>query len=135
MAVAVADKFNVELTFFHGKGGTVGRGGNPAREHRCRPFDGRSLFTTPLSSIITLTVYRAVLAHPPRTINGKFRVTEQGEMITQNFGSTGIAERTLDIYTAAVLAEQVRVTIRTIHPCDKTGRRPLLVCAACGAED
>ena len=51
-------------------------------------------------------VYRAVLAHPPQTINGKFRVTEQGEMITQNFGSTGIAERTLDIYTAAVLAEK-----------------------------
>ena len=64
-----------------GKGGTVGRGGNPA-------------------------LYRAVLAHPPKTINGRFRVTEQGEMITQNFGSTGIAERTLDIYTAAVLAEQ-----------------------------
>ncbi len=41
------------------------------------------------------TVYRAVLAHPPRTINGRFRVTEQGEMITQNFGSTGIAERTM----------------------------------------
>ena len=52
-------------------------------------------------------MYRAVLAHPPRTVNGKFRVTEQGEMITQNFGSTGIAERTLDIYTAAVLAEKV----------------------------
>jgi phosphoenolpyruvate carboxylase len=51
------------------------------------------------------TVYRAVLAHPPNTINGRFRVTEQGEMITQNFGSTDIAERTLDIYTAAVLAE------------------------------
>ena len=40
-------------------------------------------------------VYRAVLAHPPGTINGRFRVTEQGEMITQNFGSTGIAERTM----------------------------------------
>jgi phosphoenolpyruvate carboxylase len=46
------------------------------------------------------------LAHPPKTINGKFRVTEQGEMITQNFGSIGVAERTLDIYTAAVLAEK-----------------------------
>ena len=79
--VKVAEKYGVELTFFHGKGGTVGRGGNPA-------------------------LYRAVLAHPPGTINGRFRVTEQGEMITQNFGSTGIAERTLDIYTAAVLAEQ-----------------------------
>lgn len=79
--VKVALKYGVELTFFHGKGGTVGRGGNPA-------------------------LYRAVLAHPPQTINGKFRVTEQGEMITQNFGSEGIAERTLDIYTAAVLAEK-----------------------------
>ena len=77
--VHVAEKYNIDLTFFHGKGGTVGRGGNPA-------------------------LYRAVLAHPPKTINGKFRVTEQGEMITQNFGSTGIAERTLDIYTAAVSA-------------------------------
>ena len=40
------------------------------------------------------------------TINGRFRVTEQGEMITQNFGSVPIAERTLDIYTSAVLCEQ-----------------------------
>ena len=79
--VKVAAKYGIELTFFHGKGGTVGRGGNPA-------------------------LYRAVLAHPPKTINGKFRVTEQGEMITQNFGSTGIAERTMDIYTAAILAEK-----------------------------
>ena len=77
---AVSLKHKVELTFFHGKGGTVGRGGNPS-------------------------VYRAVLAHPPNTINGRFRVTEQGEMITQNFGSLDMAERTLDIYTSAVLRE------------------------------
>ena len=78
--VQVAKKYGVELTFFHGKGGTVGRGGNPA-------------------------LYRAVLSHPPNTINGRFRVTEQGEMITRNFGSVPIAERTLDIYTSAVLCE------------------------------
>lgn len=78
--VQVAKKFGVELTFFHGKGGTVGRGGNPA-------------------------LYRAVLSHPPGTINGRFRVTEQGEMITQNYGNTKIAEHTLDIYTAAVMRE------------------------------
>jgi phosphoenolpyruvate carboxylase len=77
---AVAKKHGIELTFFHGKGGTVGRGGNPA-------------------------LYRAILSHPPNTINGRFRVTEQGEMITQNFGSPAIAERTLDIYTAAVCRE------------------------------
>mmetsp|Transcript_12212 Transcript_12212/g.21423 ORF Transcript_12212/g.21423 Transcript_12212/m.21423 type:complete len:442 (-) Transcript_12212:300-1625(-) len=76
----VADKYGVELTFFHGKGGTVGRGGNPA-------------------------LYRAILSHPPNTINGRFRVTEQGEMIRQNFGSLEIAERSLDIYTAALLRE------------------------------
>lgn len=78
--VKVAKKYGVELTFFHGKGGTVGRGGNPA-------------------------LYRAVLSHPPGTVNGRFRVTEQGEMITQNYGNTQIAETTLDIYTAAVLRE------------------------------
>lgn len=70
--IEVADKHRVEVTFFHGKGGTVGRGGNPA-------------------------VFKAILAHPPHTINGRFRVTEQGEMITQNFGSIAVAERTLDV--------------------------------------
>lgn len=78
--VNVAKKYGIELTFFHGKGGTVGRGGNPA-------------------------LYRAILSHPPGTINGRFRVTEQGEMITQNYGNRQIAEHTLDIYTAAVLRE------------------------------
>jgi phosphoenolpyruvate carboxylase len=56
-----ARQHGVQLTFFHGKGGTVGRGGNPA-------------------------LYEAILAHPPGTIQGRFRVTEQGEMITQNLG-------------------------------------------------
>jgi len=70
------------MTFFHGKGGTVGRGGNPQ-------------------------TFLAIIAHAPNTINGKFRVTEQGEMINQNFGYTDRAERTMDIYTAAVLAEKL----------------------------
>jgi len=77
----VAKKHNVDLVFFHGKGGTVGRGGNPA-------------------------TFKAILAHAPDTINGKFRVTEQGECIFQNFGHPDRAERTLDIYTAAILAEK-----------------------------
>ena len=78
--VKVAKECGIEISFFHGKGGTVGRGGNPA-------------------------LYRAILSHPPNTIDGRFRVTEQGEMIRQNFGSPKIAERTLDKYTAAVLRE------------------------------
>jgi phosphoenolpyruvate carboxylase len=79
---ALSRQHNVEVTFFHGKGGTVGRGGNPA-------------------------TFQAILAHAPDTINGRFRVTEQGEMINQNFGHGDRAERTLDIYTAAVLAEKL----------------------------
>lgn len=72
----------VALTFFHGKGGTVGRGGNPQ-------------------------TFLAILAHAPDTINGQFRVTEQGEMINKNFGYVDRAERTMDIYTAAVLVEKL----------------------------
>lgn len=85
--IDVANKYatpegkEVEVTFFHGKGGTVGRGGNPA-------------------------VFEAIKAHPPGTINGRFRVTEQGEMITQNFGQQAMAERTLDLFTAGVLSEK-----------------------------
>ena len=78
----MAAKYSVDLTFFHGKGGTVGRGGNPA-------------------------TFKAILAHAPETIRGRFRVTEQGEMINQNLGDTVRATRTLDIYTAAVLAEKL----------------------------
>lgn len=78
----LAAEFGVDVTFFHGKGGTVGRGGNPQTFH-------------------------AIMAHAPGTINGHFRVTEQGEMINQNFGFADKAERTLDIYTAAVLAEKL----------------------------
>lgn len=78
----VARDAKVEMTFFHGKGGTVGRGGNPQ-------------------------TFKAILAHAPNTINGHFRVTEQGEMIYQNFGHYDRAERTMDIYTSAVLAEKL----------------------------
>lgn len=79
--ISVADRHGIEVTFFHGKGGTVGRGGNPA-------------------------LYEAILAHPPNTINGRFRITEQGEIITQNFGQESVAVRTLDLFTAGVLAER-----------------------------
>ena len=51
--------------------------------------------------------FLAIIAHAPNTINGKFRVTEQGEMINQNLGYMDRAERTMDIYTAAVLAEKL----------------------------
>jgi phosphoenolpyruvate carboxylase len=79
--VAVAEKYGVEISFFHGKGGTMSRGGNPA-------------------------LFQAILSHPPNTIQGRFRVTEQGEMITQKLGQVDIAERTIDLMVAGVLAEK-----------------------------
>eukprot|EP00930_Biecheleria_cincta_P033015 TRINITY_DN22867_c0_g2_i1.p1 TRINITY_DN22867_c0_g2~~TRINITY_DN22867_c0_g2_i1.p1 ORF type:complete len:971 (-),score=169.32 TRINITY_DN22867_c0_g2_i1:343-3255(-) len=77
----VAKECGFDIKFFHGKGGTVGRGGNP---------EG----------------YKSILAHPQGTINGFFRVTEQGEMIAKNYGDIQAAERTLDIFTSGVLRDQ-----------------------------
>ena len=67
----VADEFGVHLTLFHGRGGTVGRGGGPA--------------------------HLAVLSQPPRTIRGTIRVTVQGEVMEQQFGEKESAFHTLDL--------------------------------------
>jgi phosphoenolpyruvate carboxylase len=68
---------DVRLTLFHGRGGSVGRGGGPT--------------------------YLAIQSQPPGSVDGTLRVTEQGEMIQAKFGLPGIALRTLEIYTTAVL--------------------------------
>jgi len=75
--VACADRNGIELTLFHGRGGTVGRGGGPAQ--------------------------RAILAQPPGSVKGRLRVTEQGEMIRFKFGFPAVALRSLKIYLSAVL--------------------------------
>jgi phosphoenolpyruvate carboxylase len=67
----------VHLTLFHGRGGTVDRGGGPAR--------------------------LAIQSQPPGSVNGSLRVTEQGEAIDAKFGILGIALRTLEVYTTATL--------------------------------
>ncbi len=72
-----AKKQHIKLKLFHGRGGTVGRGGGPAQ--------------------------RAILAQPPNSVTNGLRVTEQGEMIRFKFGMPEVAKRSLDIYMAAVL--------------------------------
>lgn len=73
----VAAKYGVEVTLFHGRGGTIGRGGGPT--------------------------HLAILSQPPGSVQGRIRVTEQGEMIQAKFGLPTVARRTLEIYTAAVM--------------------------------
>lgn len=66
----------VKLTLFHGRGGSIGRGGGPT--------------------------HAAILSQPPGTVGDALRVTEQGEMLRTKFGLPGIAERTLELYVTAV---------------------------------
>ena len=75
--VKCAEQHKVKLVLFHGRGGTVGRGGGPAQ--------------------------RAILAQPPGSVQGGVRVTEQGEMIRFKFGMPHLACRSLKIYVSAVL--------------------------------
>ncbi|RMN92437.1 Phosphoenolpyruvate carboxylase [Pseudomonas cannabina] len=75
--VEICREQHVELLLFHGRGGTVGRGGGPA--------------------------HAAILSQPPGSVAGRFRTTEQGEMIRFKFGLPDIAEQNLNLYLAAVL--------------------------------
>jgi len=74
--VATLDPAGIELTIFHGRGGTVSRGGGK--------------------------LTRAVLSAPPGSVRGHLRVTEQGEVISANYGLRGIAMRTLEQAVGAV---------------------------------
>ena len=75
--IATSRRHGVELTLFHGRGGSVGRGGGPT--------------------------YLAIMSQPPGSIDGTLRVTEQGEMLQALFGLPEIAARTMDVYTTATL--------------------------------
>lgn len=74
--VKAAEAEGIELTLFHGRGGTVSRGGSKT--------------------------HVAVLGAPPGTVNGRLRVTEQGEIINEKYGLRGIALRTLEQMTGSV---------------------------------
>ena len=75
--VAAARDAGVPLTLFHGRGGSIGRGGGPTR--------------------------LALRSQPPGSVDGRLRVTVQGEMIQAQFGLRDLAVRTLEVYTTSTL--------------------------------
>ncbi|OBX07559.1 phosphoenolpyruvate carboxylase [Gallibacterium salpingitidis] len=75
--VRLCEERHIELTLFHGRGGTIGRGGAPA--------------------------HAALLSQPPKSLKNGLRVTEQGEMIRFKLGLPDVAVQSLDLYASAIL--------------------------------
>jgi len=76
--VKVCTDYGLWCTLFHGRGGTVGRGGGP--------------------------MMQAVRSQPPGSVNGRLRVTEQGEMVQAKFGLVDVAMRNLEVNTTATMS-------------------------------
>jgi phosphoenolpyruvate carboxylase len=85
------DQHGIRLTLFHGRGGSVGRGGGPAN--------------------------RAILAQPATSVRGRFKLTEQGEVITNRYANPVLAHRHLEqIIHAVLLTSRPETAEHTVQP-------------------
>lgn len=82
--VATAKELGIGIRFFHGRGGSVSRGGAPTG--------------------------RAIAAQPPGTIDGRMRLTEQGEVVSSKFANRGTALHQLELMSASVLAHSLQAS-------------------------
>jgi len=89
-----AKESGIRLTLFHGRGGALGRGGGPANS--------------------------AILAQPPHSVDGRFKLTEQGEVIFARYGEPAIAMRHIDqVAAATLLASSPTVERRTSEAAER----------------
>ena len=92
----VARRHGIELTLFHGRGGAIGRGGGPTN--------------------------RAILAQAPRSIDGRFKMTEQGETVAANYANLAIAEHHLGLVGSAVVVASTPEHDECVAEVDERGR-------------
>ncbi|QBD79067.1 phosphoenolpyruvate carboxylase [Ktedonosporobacter rubrisoli] len=89
----LGQKYHIDITIFHGRGGAIGRGGGP--------------------------IYEAILGQPPGTVNGRIRITEQGEMLSFKYGLHEIAIRNMELVVAGVVQSSIpdeAIIESQVHP-------------------